>query len=101
MISEVMPVPLRGVRYWAISAVHLRPPVILAASLAYFSGLRACYIAGAEEERSKRMTPARKFPQVDQTDVTGELKEIYDDIQSTLRVAWVAFACRALATFRA
>ena len=47
------------------------------------------------------MTPARKFPQVDQTDVTGELKEIYDDIQSTLRVAWVAFACRALATFPA
>lgn len=43
------------------------------------------------------MTPAGKFPQVD--DATGEFKEIYDDIQSTLRVAWVAFACRVLAAF--
>ncbi len=47
------------------------------------------------------MTPARKFPQVDHADATGELKEIYDDIQDTLRVAWVAFACRVLATFPA
>jgi len=45
------------------------------------------------------MTPARKFPQVDHADATGELKEVYDDIQDTLRVAWVAFACRVLATF--
>jgi len=45
------------------------------------------------------MTSARKFPQVDHADATGELKEVYDDIQDTLRVAWVAFACRVLATF--
>ena len=45
------------------------------------------------------MTEYRKFPQVDHADATGELKEIYDDIQATLRVAWVAFACRVLAAF--
>jgi hypothetical protein len=45
------------------------------------------------------MTAYRKFPQVDHADATGELKEIYEDIQATLRVPWVAFACRVLATF--
>ncbi len=45
------------------------------------------------------MAPARKFPQAEHEDVTGDLKEIYDDIQATLRVGWVAFACRVLATF--
>ncbi len=45
------------------------------------------------------MTDYKKFPQVDHADATGELKEVYDDIRATLRVAWVAFACRVLATF--
>lgn len=45
------------------------------------------------------MTDYRKFPQVDHVDAAGELKDIYDDIRATLRVAWVAFACRVLATF--
>ncbi len=45
------------------------------------------------------MTTYRKYPQVDHADATGELKEVYDDIQATLRVPWVAFACRVLATF--
>ncbi len=45
------------------------------------------------------MTFAPKFPQVEHEDVAGELREIYGDIQATLRVAWVAFACRVLATF--
>ena len=45
------------------------------------------------------MTASRRFPQVDQADAAGELKEIYGDMQATLRVAWVAFACRVLATF--
>ena len=45
------------------------------------------------------MAAYRKFPQVDHADATGELKEAYEDIQDTLRVAWVAFACRVLATF--
>ena len=45
------------------------------------------------------MTASRKFPQVDHADAVGELKEVYDDIQATLRVAWVAFACRVLASF--
>jgi hypothetical protein len=45
------------------------------------------------------MTFAPKFPQAEHEDVTGDLKEIYDDIQATLRVGWVAFACRVLATF--
>jgi hypothetical protein len=45
------------------------------------------------------MTSTSKFPQTEHGDVTGEIKEIYEDIQSTLRVGWVAFACRVLATF--
>lgn len=44
------------------------------------------------------MTSYRKFPQVDHADATGELKEVYNDIQATLRVPWVAFACRVIAT---
>ena len=47
------------------------------------------------------MTASRKFPQVDHADAVGELKEVYGDIQATLRVAWVAFACRVLAGFPA
>ena len=47
------------------------------------------------------MVRVRKFPQVDHGDATGELEKIYEDIQDTLRVAWVAFACRVLATFPA
>ncbi len=47
------------------------------------------------------MTPSRKFPQVDHAEAAGELKEIYGDMQATLRVGWVAFACRVLATFPA
>ena len=47
------------------------------------------------------MTASRRFPQVDHADAAGELKEIYGDMQATLRVAWVAFACRVLATFPA
>lgn len=47
------------------------------------------------------MTPSRKFPQVDHAEAAGELEEIYGDMQATLRVAWVAFACRVLATFPA
>ena len=45
------------------------------------------------------MTAPRKFPQVEHAAAAGELKEIYEDMQATLRVAWVAFACRVLATF--
>lgn len=45
------------------------------------------------------MTASRKFPQVEHADAAGELQEIYGDIRATLRVAWVAFACRVLATF--
>ncbi len=45
------------------------------------------------------MTTYEKFPQVDHGEATGELKATYDDIRATLRVAWVAFACRVLATF--
>ena len=44
------------------------------------------------------MATYRKYPQVDHADATGELKEVYDDIQATLRVPWVAFACRVIAT---
>jgi len=39
-----------------------------------------------------------KFPQVDHADASGELAEIYDDIQCTLRAPWVPFAIdRAMA----
>ena len=45
------------------------------------------------------MAAYEKFPEVDHGDATGELKEVYDDIQATLRVPWVAFGIRVLATF--
>jgi len=47
------------------------------------------------------MSNPAHFPQVDQWDVTGDLESTYDDIRQTLRVPWVAFACRVLATFPA
>lgn len=40
-----------------------------------------------------------KFPQVDHADASGELATIYDDIQSSLRVPWVAFAIRTMSLF--
>ena len=40
-----------------------------------------------------------KFPQVEHQDATGLLKETFDDIEATLRVPWVAFACRVMSTF--
>lgn len=45
------------------------------------------------------MESAADFPQVDHWDAAGELESTYDDIRATLRVPWVAFACRVLATF--
>lgn len=45
------------------------------------------------------MASHQKFPQIDYEDATGELKEIYDDIQDTVRVPWVAYFCRVLALF--
>jgi hypothetical protein len=45
------------------------------------------------------MTSAAYFPQLSQTDVSGELETTYEDIRRTLRVPWVAFGCRVLATF--
>lgn len=47
------------------------------------------------------MANAAHFPQVDHWDATGELESTYDDIRLTLRLPWVAFACRVLATFPA
>jgi Halocarboxylic acid dehydrogenase DehI len=45
--------------------------------------------------------PISKFPQVDHADASGELAKIYDDIQFTLRVPWVAFAIRVMSQFPA
>lgn len=45
------------------------------------------------------MTRQHKFPQIDYDEATGELKEIYDDIQATMRAPWVAYFCRVLALF--
>ena len=45
------------------------------------------------------MTAPWKFPQVDHADAAGELQEVCWDMQATLRIAWVAFACWVLATF--
>lgn len=45
------------------------------------------------------MTNAAYFPQLSQTDVSGELETTYEDIRQTLRVPWAAFGCRVLATF--
>jgi Halocarboxylic acid dehydrogenase DehI len=45
--------------------------------------------------------PISKFPQVDYADASGELSKIYDDIQFTLRVPWVAFGIRVMSQFPA
>ena len=45
------------------------------------------------------MTNAAYFPQLSQTDVCAELETTYEDFRQTLRVPWVAFGCRVLATF--
>ena len=42
-----------------------------------------------------------KFPEVDQADASAELAIIYNDIQFTLRVPWVAFAIRVMSQFPA
>jgi hypothetical protein len=39
------------------------------------------------------------FPQVDHHQASGALAELYDDIHSTLRVPWVAFAIRVMSQF--
>lgn len=41
----------------------------------------------------------KTFPQVDHHQATGELAAVYEDIHSTLRLPWVAFAIRVLAQF--
>ncbi|MEP7206283.1 MAG: halocarboxylic acid dehydrogenase DehI family protein [Casimicrobiaceae bacterium] len=40
-----------------------------------------------------------KFPQVEHHEAAGDLKATFDDIEATLRVAWVAFACRIISGF--
>ncbi|QQN62201.1 ribonuclease BN [Bradyrhizobium diazoefficiens] len=40
-----------------------------------------------------------KFPQVDYDQASGQLGAIYEDIHSTLRVPWVAFAIRVMSQF--
>lgn len=47
------------------------------------------------------LPPISKFPEVDHADASGELAEIYDDIQFTLRVPWVPFAIRVMSLFPA
>jgi Halocarboxylic acid dehydrogenase DehI len=47
------------------------------------------------------LPPITKFPEVDQADVSGELAEIYDDIEFTLRMPWVPFAIRVMSLFPA
>ncbi len=47
------------------------------------------------------MSNPAQFPQVDHWDAAGELESTYGDIRQTLRVPWVAFACRVLASFPA
>nr|CAA75671.1 2-haloacid dehalogenase [Rhizobium sp.] len=44
------------------------------------------------------MLNAAYFPQISQSDVGGEMEATYENIRQTLRVPWVAFACRVLAT---
>jgi hypothetical protein len=44
-------------------------------------------------------SPIRKFPEVDQADVSGKLGEIYADIEFTLRMPWVPFAVRVMSLF--
>ena len=41
----------------------------------------------------------KKFPQIEHHDATGDVKNTFDDIEATLRVPWVAFACRVMSTF--
>ena len=41
----------------------------------------------------------KKFPQIEHHDATGDVKDTFDDIEATLRVPWVAFACRVMSTF--
>jgi hypothetical protein len=45
--------------------------------------------------------PVAKFPEVDHADASGELAEIYDDIEFTLRAPWVPFAVRVMSLFPA
>jgi hypothetical protein len=47
------------------------------------------------------LPPISKFPEVDQAAVSGELAEIYDDIEFILRVPWVPFAIRVMSLFPA
>ena len=42
-----------------------------------------------------------KFPQIEQADAAGELAQIYDDMQSTLRFPEVPFAIRVMSQFPA
>lgn len=39
---------------------------------------------------------AGKFPQVDQDEAQGSLGELYEDVHSTMRLPWVAFAIRVM-----
>jgi hypothetical protein len=41
-----------------------------------------------------------KFPQVDHDQATGEIREVYEDIHSTLRLPWVAFGIRVMSQFQ-
>jgi hypothetical protein len=45
--------------------------------------------------------PVARFPEVDHADASGELAEIYDDIEFTLRAPWVPFAIRVMSLFPA
>jgi hypothetical protein len=47
------------------------------------------------------LPPISKFPEVDQADARGELGNIYDDIEFTLRAPWVPFAIRVMSLFPA
>ena len=40
-----------------------------------------------------------KFPQIEHHEAAGELKATFEDIEETLRVPWVAFACRVMSMF--
>ena len=45
------------------------------------------------------MVAMKKFPQIEYHDATGDVKDTFDDMEATLRVPWVAFACRVMSTF--
>jgi hypothetical protein len=47
------------------------------------------------------LSPISRFPEVDQADASGELAEIYHDIEFTLRAPWVPFAIRVMSLFPA